>query len=146
MLVLGPRVLDRDIVGARIITWLGKVADNSRKLHRETPLSDDDLAFIKDGPSDILELTGALLDRKQPRWLMGWRDITNSASERTVIAAVFPCVGTGDTLLLKHQLNSAPFAAALNACLCSLTLDYICRQKIGGTHLKYNVFKQNAVL
>ena len=30
--------------------------------------------------------------------------------------------------------------------MCSITLDYICRQKIGGTHLKYNVFKQNAVL
>ena len=37
-------------------------------------------------------------------------------------------------------------AAVLTACLCSMTLDYICRQKIGGTHLKYNVFKQNAVL
>ncbi len=30
--------------------------------------------------------------------------------------------------------------------MCSITLGYICRQKIGGTHLKYNVFKQNAVL
>ena len=27
-----------------------------------------------------------------------------------------------------------------------MVLDYICRQKIGGSHLKYNVFKQNAVL
>ena len=111
-----------------------------------TPLSEDDIAFIRDAPSDPLELAGTLIDRKQPRWLMGWRDICRSTDERTVIASVFPRVGTGDTLLLKHQQQHAPVAAALNACLCSITLDYICRQKIGGTHLKYNVFKQNAVL
>ena len=144
--VLGARALQRDIVGAKIPTWLGKVAAGSRKMQRETPLSEDDVAFIRDGPSDPLELAGALIDRKQPRWLLGWRDVTNASSERTVIASVFPRVGTGDTLLLKHQQQDAPVAAALNACLCSITLDYICRQKIGGTHLKYNVFKQNAVL
>ena len=144
--VLGQRVLGRDIVGAKITTWLGKVAASARKMRRETPLSEDDLAFVKDAPSDPLELTGALIDRKQPRWLMGWRDITNATNERTVIASVFPRVGTGDTLLLKYQQQPAPVAAALNACLCAITLDYICRQKIGGTHLKYNVFKQNAVL
>ena len=144
--ILGGRALQRDIVGAKIATWLGKVAAGACKMQRETPLSEDDLAFIRDASSDPLELTGALIDRKQPRWLMGWRDITNATNERTVIASVFPRVGTGDTLLLKHQQQSAPVASALNACLCSITLDYICRQKIGGTHLKYNVFKQNAVL
>ena len=75
---LGERALQRDIVGTRIATWLGKAAAGARKMQRETPLSDDDLAFIKDAPSDPLELTGALIDRKQPRWLMGWRDITNA--------------------------------------------------------------------
>ena len=144
--VLGPRALERDVIGAKVATWLHKVVDNARKMQRETPLGVDDLAFIRQGPSDPLELTGVLIDRKQPRWLMGWRDICRSTDERTVIAAVFPKVGTGDTLLLKHQQHPAPVAAALNACLCSITLDYLCRQKIGGTHLKYNVFKQNAAL
>ena len=144
--VLGVRALERNIVGTRIATWLGKVAASVRKMQRETPLSDDDIAFIQDASSDSLELTRALIDRKQPRWLMGWRDICRSTDERTVIASVFPRVGTGDTLLLKHQQQHAPIAAALNACLCSITLDYICRQKISGTHLKYNVFKQNALL
>ena len=98
--VLGQRVLHRDIVGARITTWLGKVAAGVRKMQRETPLSEDDLAFIKDAPSDPLELTGALIDRKQPRWLMGWRDITNTTSERTVIASVFPRVGVNHKIPL----------------------------------------------
>jgi hypothetical protein len=34
----------------------------------------------------------------------------------------------------------------LVACLDSVPGDYVARQKIGGTHLKYNVFKQLAVL
>ena len=103
---LGGQVLERDIVGAKIATWLCKAVVGAHKMQRETPLSDNDLAFIKDAPSDPLELTGALIDRKQPRWLMGWRDITNATNERTVIASVFSRVGTGDTLLLKHQQQS----------------------------------------
>ncbi len=144
--VFGWQALERVLEGTKFATWLGKAGASARRIQRETPLSQDDLAFIKDSPSDSLDLTGALIDRKQPRWLMGWRDITNATNERTVVASVFPRVGTGDTLLLKHQQQHAPVAAALNACLCSITLGYICRQKIGGTHLKYNVFKQNAVL
>ena len=82
--VLGEQALQRDIVGARFVTWLGKVAAGARKMQRETPLNDDDLAFIRAAPSDPLELTRALIDHKQPRWLMGWRDITNATNERTV--------------------------------------------------------------
>ena len=116
-------------------------------MQRETPLTEADLALITEGPKDALALTELLIAAKQPGWLMGWRDITNATNERTVIASVFPKVGTGDTLLLKYPVvDGAVLCAALNAMLCSLTLDYICRQKIGGTHLKYNVFKQNAVL
>jgi hypothetical protein len=117
------------------------------EMQRETPLTAVDLAFIAEGPKDALALTELLIAARQPRWLMGWRDICRSSDERTVIASVFPKVGTGDTLLLKYPVvQDASYCAALNAMLSSLTLDYICRQKIGGTHLKYNVFKQNAVL
>ena len=87
--VLGVQALERNIVGTRIATWLGKVAAGARKMQRETPLSDDDIAFIQDASSDSLELAGMLIDRKQPRWLMGWRDICRSTDERTVIASVF---------------------------------------------------------
>ena len=96
--VLGLRVLERDIVGGKITTWLGKAALGARKIQRETPLSEDDLAFIKDAPSDPLELTGMLIDCKQPRWLLGWRDICRSTDERTVVATVFPRAGVGHTM------------------------------------------------
>jgi hypothetical protein len=82
-----------------------------------------------------------------PKWLTGWRDIARSTDERTVIATAFPHVGCGDTLLLlfpsaEHTRRSP----CLIGNLCSLILDYSARQKIGGTHLKYNVFKQLPVL
>ena len=80
-------------------------------------------------------------------WMMGWRDITNATNERTVIAAVFPRVGTGDTLLLKMpKVDDQRKCAGNIANLCSFLLDYAARQKVGGTHLKYNVFKQLPIL
>jgi hypothetical protein len=124
-----------------------KTRANAQEMQRETPLNASDLVFLAEGSGDPLDLAAELLNRKKPRWLMGWRDITNATNERTVVASVFPTVGVGDTLLLKYPVvEDIRYCAALNAMLCSLALDYICRQKIGGTHLKYNVFKQNAVL
>lgn len=76
-------------------------------------------------------------------WLMGWRDICRATDERTVIASVVPKVATGDTLLLMFpNSNHGPRVACLLADQCSLVHDYVARQKVGGTHLKYHVKKQ----
>jgi len=81
------------------------------------------------------------------KWLLGWRDITNATNERTVVSSAFPLNGCGDTLLVMLPRVGAPeLAAILLANVCSLTLDYCARQKIGGTHMKYNVFKQLPIL
>lgn len=80
-------------------------------------------------------------------WLMGWRDICRSTDERTVIASVVPKVGVGHTMPLWHCADATPSqAAALLANLNSLALDYVARQKIGGTHLTYGYLKQIPVL
>ena len=144
--VLGERALQRDIVGAKIATWLGKVAAGARRVQRETPLSEDDLAFIKDAPSDPLELTGALINRKQPRWLMGWRDITNATNERTVIVSVFPRVGVAHSIRLWFLARDSERAAGFYALLQSLLFDYIARQKVAGTHLTVGSLLQLPVL
>ena len=76
-------------------------------------------------------------------WLMGWRDICRATDERTVIASVVPRVGTGDTLLLMFpDTKHGARRACLLADQCSLVHDFVARQKIGGTHLKYHVKKQ----
>ena len=144
--VLGQRALERDILGAKVNTWLAKVVGGVPKMQRETPLREDDLAFIKDAPSEPLELTGALIERKQPRWLMGWRDITNATNERTVIASVFPRVGVGHTMPMAFTVAEHDQIAALVAQLTSLTLDYASRQKLAGTHLTYSYLDQLPVL
>ena len=80
-------------------------------------------------------------------WLMAWRDITNATNERTVISSPFWRAASGDTMLLIFPGNpERKLVAGLQANLASVVLDYCCRQKIGGTHLKYNVFFQLPIL
>ncbi len=96
---------------------------------------------------DEREVAGRLQQRTSARWLMGWKDVTSSSSERTLISAALPVSGVGDTLLLLFsKYPDVRFSAALIACLNSIVCDYVTRQKIGGIHLKYNIFKQIAVL
>ena len=108
-------------------------------MQRETPLSEDDLSFIRQCLSDPLEQTYSLIHRKQPRWLMGWRDITNATNERTVIGGIYPKVGSGHNLPVWHPNYNlgAQTIACLVAELSSLPLDYVARQKVAGTHLNF---------
>lgn len=115
----------------------------------EARLDDDELVALAEAirPTDLtnslLELLDSWMDRRSPRWLMGWRDITSAHVLRTVIASVVPRLGTGDTLLLMYpDLSHGPRLACLLADQCSLVHDFVARQKVGGTHLKYHVKKQ----
>ncbi len=78
------------------------------------------------------------------RWLLGWRDICRSTDSRTIISAVIPRVAVGDKYLLLFP-GVGP-THALVALLSSFVFDYLCRQKHGGTSLKYYLVKQLPVL
>ncbi len=93
-----------------------------------------------------LQFLDAWMERRSPRWLMGWRDVTNAAAERTVIATVVPRAAVGHTMPLFFTHQPVHLAAALLGNWCSLTLDYLARQKVGGTHLTYGYLKQLPVL
>jgi hypothetical protein len=88
------------------------------------------------------------MDRRSPRWLMGWRDITNATNERTVIASIIPRAGVGNNLPLMFFADgpSPPKLAALLGNLCSLTFDFVARHKVGGIHLNFFLYKQLPVL
>ncbi|WP_343622907.1 Eco57I restriction-modification methylase domain-containing protein [Roseateles puraquae] len=77
-------------------------------------------------------------------WLMGWRDICRATDERTVIASVLPRVGVNHKtpLFFAGQNLSAKHSAALLANFDALVLDYVARQKVGGTSLAYFYLKQ----
>lgn len=116
-------------------------------------LSADELAQLAalQGPDSKgfeLQWLDVWMDRRSPRWLMGWRDICRSTDERTVIASVVPRVGVGNKipLFLPAPHIKASQAAALLGNLSALSLDFIARQKIGGTTLNYFYIKQFPVL
>ncbi|KRV50222.1 restriction endonuclease [Wenjunlia vitaminophila] len=77
-------------------------------------------------------------------WVMGWRDICRASDERTMINFAFPRVAAPDGTLL--MLPHADPVAGLLACLSSFVLDFVARQKVGGTHLKFFTTNQLAVI
>lgn len=118
------------------------------KTNESNVLADQDLSALQSirSQSDIQALLDVWMDSRSPRWLMGWRDICRSTDERTVIASILPRVSIGHTMPIWFSQHNAPYQAALLSNLNSCVLDYVARQKIGGTHLTYGYLKQFPVL
>ncbi|MBE7539343.1 MAG: N-6 DNA methylase [Opitutaceae bacterium] len=138
----GPRF---EALPARQEDWL---KDKALAEARGWPaLTDDELAVLRtEQPLTVAART--ILDGRSPRWLMGWRDICRATDERTVIASVVPRAAVGHKMPLLHfpAGTSAKLAAVLLGNLDALCLDYVARQKVGGTSLTYHYFKQFPIL
>lgn len=81
-----------------------------------------------------------------PRYLMGWRDVTNAATIRSFISSVFPAYGAGNTLIVFWTPQTPALQSCLLADFNSLVHDWIARQKIAGLHLNGFTVKQLATL
>ena len=91
------------------------------------------------------EVEAKLEGRWPHRWLLGWRDITNTTNERTAIFSIFPQAGVGHTCpLFMTERSESLFCLVTD--LDSLVSDYITRQKVGGTHLTYHYLNQIPVI
>jgi hypothetical protein len=120
--------------------------------NREARLSESELnalAQALDAPHTahaLRELLDAWMDARSPRWIFGFRNITNATNERTFIGTVIPRTGVGHSMPL--MFSGAPVAsfAALMGTFASLPLDYIARQKVGGTNMTYGFIKQFPIL
>ncbi|MEW8548795.1 MAG: N-6 DNA methylase [Candidatus Thiodiazotropha sp.] len=112
----------------------------------EWPLTETEyrqLAAQFEVKGDVWPLSRKLLEARRPKYLLGWRDICRSTNERTVIAGVIPLAAVGDTFLLMFPaVDDVRKLAGLLADQCSIVHDFVARQKIGGTHLKYHMKKQ----
>ncbi|WP_354674304.1 Eco57I restriction-modification methylase domain-containing protein [Cupriavidus alkaliphilus] len=137
--------------GKKAVTEFAKWAEQDS----DSPLSDEELAILQrfaaqpysqSRDRDLHAELDVWMGRRSPRWLMGWRDICRSTDERTVIASVIPRAGVGHTMPLWSSPESPRNQAALLGCLNSIVLDYVARQKVGGTHLTYGYIKQFSVL
>ena len=119
----------------------------ARRMQNLFQLSSEDAARIAALGDDMMSFGRELVARFSPRWLLGWRDITNAANERTLIASVFPPVPIGHTFPLAFSKGlSASLRLALVSNFNSYVCDYAARQKVGGTHITYGLLNQFAVL
>ena len=94
-------------------------------------------------------------DRRIPagfRWFVGWKDVTAPTNVRTIIGAVVPRSGVGNTfpvLLPADDADPAAYAAVaplVLANLNALVLDYVARQKVQGQHLNLYIVEQLPVV
>jgi hypothetical protein len=93
------------------------------------------------------EIDEQLADKWDRPWLIGWRDITGVEKVRTVIASLLPRTACGHTLPLMFPAGaSSEQALCLASNLTSFALDYVARQKTGGTHLTFGLLNQLPVL
>ncbi len=82
-------------------------------------------------------------------WVIAFKDVTASTNVRTMIAAIVPHAGYGNTLpvLLADVLKDAPtFGPLLVANLNSMPLDYLARQKVQGQHLNWYIVEQLSMI
>lgn len=95
---------------------------------------------------DVAQASLELFRRRSPRWLFGWRDITGVEKIRTLIAALLPRAAVGDKFLLFFPNQEPRATLALLGCMNSIPCDFVARQKVGGTSLKYFTMKQMSIL
>lgn len=79
-------------------------------------------------------------------WLLGWRDICRSTDERTMISAINGRAASPEGGTLLALCDPPRLAPSLVAQRNSSAFDYVARQKVGGTHLKYFTVRQLPLL
>ena len=93
---------------------------------------------------EALAFAEELLTRASPRWLMGWREITNTTNERTLIADTFPFSAVNHKLPM--WTTDSECEMLLPTLLSSLVCDFAVRFKVGGTSLGFFIAGQIPVL
>ena len=82
---------------------------------------------------------------KSKGWTLGFRDIARPTDVRTMIAAVVPWAGYGNTIPLL-ALSDSLSGPCLVANMGSLCLDFVARQKAQGTHMNWYIVEQLPVI
>ena len=118
-----------------ISTYLHFASRYIRILGSVPPLHDE---------AEVMIFAENLLHHTSPRWLMGYRDVTASTDERTVIGGVFPLSAVGNNLPVWTV--SAESAEVFPSLLSSFVCDFATRLKVGGKHLSFFIAKQIAAL
>ena len=86
----------------------------------------------------------------QSRWVIAFKDITAATNMRTMIAAIIPRAGAGNTLPVLPLLDSADdVASQVSLIVANLNVapfDFVARQKVPATHFTWYVLEQMPVV
>lgn len=95
-----------------------------------------------------LDVDEHLSEHEAKSYLLGFRDISTSITERSFIPTLFPRCGVGNSmaLLFLGQHIAARQLAAFVSNLSAMVFDYVARQKMGRLHFNYFIVKQLPVL
>jgi len=119
-------------------------ADESSKLmESDYPLTKADVERILIELEQPEVIVQDMVDKHSPKWLIGWRDISNATNERTLIVSAMPRVAVGNSYPLLQMPGVSPtHRLVFEAIADSFVVDYVARQKVGGTHINYFYLKQ----
>ena len=79
----------------------------------------------------------------EAKWFLAFRDtISAVADARSLVAAIIPACAVGNTLPLLTVGGDATKSALILSHLNSFLADYVLRQKAGGSHLNFFIFRQ----
>ena len=135
----------------RFGSFRGRGADRGNRVLPSTTLDQytdpmyEPLPHFWVGEQEVVARASAKNWRKL--WLLVWKDITTSVTERTTKAAIIPLSATDDTVsIMTPGEEYISTSLGLLANLNSIVLDYISRQKVSGLHLRRNVIIQLPIL
>jgi hypothetical protein len=127
---------------------------NSANLHRAAqpePTTDKQHESVDWLPNPQFWIAKKELPIPHAKYFLGFKDITASTNMRSMIAALVPTSGLGNTLpSLVHENSEevvdAPLACLLLANINALIFDFVTRQKIQAQHLNYYILEQLPVI
>ncbi len=114
----------------------------ARSWDEEWPLGENDFAIIHSSKC-YREIAERLISARTPSWLFGFRKTARNTDARTLITGAIPFAGVGDKMPLLSVKESAE---CLLASMGSFILDFVTRQKLGGTDLSNFYVAQLAIL
>jgi hypothetical protein len=151
--VLRATTLDTKLMSElrNVISGKSKTTAKLLKLCQELSMSESDSSMqtiyreaCKN--ENFVEFLTSAAEKFCPKYLMGWRNISNATNARTFIASVIPLCGVGHSTLLFYTNKNALLNACLIANMASISLDYVTRLKLGGTNMTYGYVRQFPVL
>jgi hypothetical protein len=98
------------------------------------------------GKASADEAAQALFKNMQPIYMFGWRNISNTTNARSLIPCILPYAAAGHSVLFARSVVSIARLCCLASALSSLPVDYIVRNKLGGTNLSYGYVEQLPVI